>query len=164
MVDDFTKSSLAPRPKPGPQASLSSSEVIMLALFDQWFHFGSERGFYCWALRHLKGAFPSLPDRSQFNRLLRYYKDEITAFALYLADLLGSDHSPYEALDSSRIATRDSKRRSSGWLAGLADIGWSNRVGWYEGFHLLSSVTPLWWIGKLPIHTKRFRIELAYGY
>ena len=28
-----------------------------------------------------------------------------------------------------------------GQLAGLADIGWSNRIGWYEGFHLLLSVT-----------------------
>jgi hypothetical protein len=28
----------------------------------------------------------------------------------------------------------------AGWLAGQADIGWSNRVGWYEGFHLLVSI------------------------
>jgi hypothetical protein len=28
-------------------------------------------------------------------------------------------------------------------LAGQADIGWSNRVGWYEGFHLLLSVNPI---------------------
>ena len=27
-------------------------------------------------------------------------------------------------------------------LAGQADIGWSNRLGWYEGFHLLLSVNP----------------------
>jgi hypothetical protein len=28
-------------------------------------------------------------------------------------------------------------------LPGLADIGWSNRLGWYEGFHLLLAVNPL---------------------
>jgi hypothetical protein len=28
------------------------------------------------------------------------------------------------------------------WLPGLADIGWSNRLGWYEGFHLLLAVNP----------------------
>ena len=74
--------------------------------------------------------------------LLRYYEDEITAFSLHLADLMNARCCPYEALDSSGIATRDSKRRGNGWLSGLAGIGWSNRVGWYEGFHLLSSVNP----------------------
>lgn len=33
-------------------------------------------------------------------------------------------------------------RRGPGWLAGQADIGWRNRLGWYEGFHLLLCVTP----------------------
>lgn len=37
--------------------------------------------------------------------------------------------------------TRDAKRRGLGRLAGQADIGWSNRLGWYEGFHLLLCVT-----------------------
>ena len=27
-------------------------------------------------------------------------------------------------------------------MAGQADIGWSNRIGWYEGVYLLSSITP----------------------
>ena len=48
----------------------------------------------------------------------------------------------YEALDTSGVPTRDAKRRGAGWLAGQADIGWSNRIGWYEGFHLLTSVNP----------------------
>src|ERR671932_2428458 len=37
---------------------------------------------------------------------------------------------------------RDAKRRGSGWLAGLADIGWSNCLGWYEGFRLVVAVDP----------------------
>ena len=44
---------------------------------------------------------------------------------------------PLEVLDSSGVPTRSAKRRGAGWLAGKADIGWSNRLGWYEGFHLL---------------------------
>ena len=40
------------------------------------------------------------------------------------------------------MPTRDAKRRGAGWLPGLADIGWSNRLGWYEGFHLLLAVNP----------------------
>ncbi|HLV99084.1 MAG TPA: hypothetical protein VKT82_10455 [Ktedonobacterales bacterium] len=27
-------------------------------------------------------------------------------------------------------------------MAGQADIGWNNRLGWYEGFHLLMAATP----------------------
>jgi hypothetical protein len=49
----------------------------------------------------------------------------------------------YEALDSSGVPTRDAKRRGAGWLPGLADIGWSHRLGWYEGFHLLVAVNPV---------------------
>jgi hypothetical protein len=29
-----------------------------------------------------------------------------------------------------------------GWLAGYADVGWSNSLGWYEGFRLLAAVDP----------------------
>jgi hypothetical protein len=64
------------------------------------------------------------------------------AFSLYLVEHMQAQHCLYEALDSSGIPTRDAKRRGTGWLAGQADIGWSNRMGWYEGFHLLTSITP----------------------
>lgn len=39
--------------------------------------------------------------------------------------------------------TRDAKRRGLGGLPGLAHIGWSNRLGCYEGFHLLLAVAPV---------------------
>jgi hypothetical protein len=142
IVDDFCQSELEPeKPKPGPLASLSRSEVITLALFGQWGHFPSERAFYRYAQHHLPEAFPQLPDRSQFNRLQRTHRDAITAFALFLVQLLQAQRCAYEVLDSTAAVTRDAKRRGSGWLAGQADIGWSNRIGWYEGFHLLLCVT-----------------------
>ena len=40
------------------------------------------------------------------------------------------------------MPVRDAKRRGTGWLVGCAGIGWSNRLGWYEGFKLLISVSP----------------------
>jgi hypothetical protein len=40
------------------------------------------------------------------------------------------------------MPVRDVKRRGAGWLAGYADIGWSNSLGWYEGFCLLVAVDP----------------------
>lgn len=143
MVDDFCKGQLPPETQPGPAASLSRGEVVTLAIFGQWAHFQSERGFYRYAARHLRTAFPTLPDRAQFNRLVRHHRDAIVAFSLYLVELLGARRCHYEALDSSAVPTRDAKRRGRGWLFGRADIGWSNRIGWYEGFHLLTAVNPV---------------------
>ena len=142
MADDFCKTSLPPESHPGPQAALSRSEVVTLALFGQWQGFGSERGFYRYAQRHLRAAFPALPAREQYNRQVRRQHAALVAFFLYLVRLLAAQGCIYEALDSTGVPTRDAKRRGAGWLPGLADIGWSNRLGWYEGVHLLLAVTP----------------------
>jgi hypothetical protein len=146
MVDDFchSHSPTLQAKKPGPQASLCASEVITLAIFARWSRFSSERDFYRYAKSSLKSAFPSLPDRSQFNRLVRSHTELIERFVMHLVALLEVQRRPppYEALDSSAMPTRDCKRRGHGWLAGQADIGWSNSLGWYEGFSLLSAVEP----------------------
>jgi hypothetical protein len=142
MVDDFCKLSLPSDPHPGPQAALSRSEIVTLALFGQWQSFGSERGFYRYAQHHLRAAFPQLPAREQYNRQVRLQHAAIVAFVLHLVRLLAAQRCAYEALDSSGVPTRDAKRRGAGWLPGLADIGWSNRLGWYEGIHLLLAVNP----------------------
>ena len=143
MVDDFCKTALPPETHPGPEAALSRSETVTLAIFGQWQGFGSERGFYRSAQRHLRPAFPQLPTREQCNRQVRRQQATLVAFFLHLVHLLAAQHGLYEALDSSGLPTRDAKRRGAGWLPGLADIGWSNRLGWYEGFHLLLAVTPV---------------------
>src|SRR5499426_3996563 len=143
MADDFCTTSLPPEAPPGPQTTLSRSEVVTLAMVGQWQSFGSERGFYRYAQRHLRPAFPSLPTREQCNRQVRQQHAALVAFFLHLVRLLGAQRCAYEALDSSGVPTRDAKRRGAGWLPGLADIGWSNRLGWYEGFHLLLAVTPI---------------------
>jgi hypothetical protein len=142
MVDEFCQAHLPPEVHRGPRASLSRSEVITLGLFGQWACFPSERAFYRYALQQLRAAFPRLPHRTQFNRLLRQHYAAIVAFFRHLVGRLDGRHAPYEALDGSAVPTRDAKRRGAGWLPGLADIGWSNRLGWYEGFHLLMAVTP----------------------
>ena len=142
MADDFCKSQSPPGPTPGPKASLTRSEVITLSVLSQWARLRSERDFYRYATNRLRPAFPTLPRRSQFNRLTRRYYGTTTAFCRYLVDLLQGQGCVYEALDSSGVPTRCVKRRGAGWLAGQADIGWSNRLGWYEGFHLLLSINP----------------------
>ena len=142
MVDDFCQSRAQKEQHPGPDASLSPSEVITLAIFARWARFTSERDFYRYASARLIGAFPSLPDRSQFNRLVRHSLGLIEEIALHLADMMETQRCPYQALDSSAMPVRDAKRRGEGWLAGRADIGWSNSLGWYEGFRLLVATDP----------------------
>jgi len=56
--------------------------------------------------------------------------------------MMEAQRCPYEALDSSAMPVRDAKRRGAGWMAGNADIGWSNGLGWYEGFRLLVALNP----------------------
>ena len=140
-VDDFCHSH-PPKKRPGPKASLSESEVITLSIFARWSRFSSERDFYRYAQTDLLDAFPTLPSRPQFNRLMRSCTKLIEAFFLHLVVLLEVRKGPYEALDSSAMPIRDCKRRGHGWLAGQADIGWSNSIGWYEGFSLLTAVDP----------------------
>lgn len=142
MVDDFAKACLPEDVRRGPRPSLTRSEVITLSLFSQWARFPSERGFYGWARRHLRAAFPDLPARAQFNRQARLHAASVTAFALHLSGELGARSCAYQALDSTALVCRDAKRRGRGWLCGQADIGWSNRLGWFEGLRLLVAVTP----------------------
>jgi hypothetical protein len=142
MIDDFCQRHLPPERHPGPAASLSRSEVVSLALLGQWDVFPSERAFYRYANHHLRAAFPTLPDRAQFNRLVRRHEGALVAFFLSLVSRLQAPSCLYEVLDATAVPTRDAKRRGAGWLPGQADIAWSNRLGWYEGFYLLLSVTP----------------------
>jgi len=142
IVDDFCQSHRPQQRRPGPEASLSAGEVIALSIFARWSRFASERDFYRYAHSHLRGAFPTLPERSQFNRLVRFHAEAIEEIALHLGQIVKGDRSPYQALDASAIPVRDAKRRGHGRLAGYADIGWSNSIGCYEGFSLLSAVEP----------------------
>src|SRR5262249_34661496 len=115
MVDDFCMLSLPPEPHPGPQAALSRSEVVTLALFGQWQGFGRERGFYHYAQRHLRGAFPQLPTRERYNRQVRQPPTVLVAFFLSLVHLLAAQRCAYEDLDSSGMPTLDAKCRGAGW-------------------------------------------------
>ena len=140
MADDFCKEKLVFAPRPGPEASLEAGEVITLALVEQFWWFRSERDFYQYAQRHWKREFPHLPARSQFNRLVRHHWKSLVAFCQYLAREMPAEKGLFEVLDTVPIPVRNLKRRGRGWLAGQASIGWSTRLGWYNGFHGLISV------------------------
>jgi hypothetical protein len=140
-VDDIVRT-LPQRVQPGPAPALTPSEVVTLALLGQWRRFGSERAFYRYARRRLRGAFPTLPHRGQYNRLLRRCHAVIVAVGQRLAHRLDARTCCYEALDSLGVATRNVLRRGRGWLAGQATKGKCTRLGWYHGLRLLLAVTP----------------------
>jgi len=143
IVDDICNSEPTERGStPGPDAQLSTSEIVTLAMFAQFRHFVSERDFYRFADRNLRAAFPGLPHRTRYNRLARSAADHICRVALQLAEMLGSNRAVYQAVDMTAAPIRDSHRRGNGWFCGIADIGKSNRIGWFEGFHVLAAVDP----------------------
>jgi len=141
-VDDFDKTLPPDHPAPGLAPALARSEVVTLVIFAQWAQCASERAFYRYASRHLRSAFPHLPHRTQYNRQVRAVTPVLIAFWRALVPELRQPEDLYETLDATAVVVRDSHRRGTGWLAGQADIGFSNRLGWYEGFHLLISNQP----------------------
>lgn len=146
LADDFCKTQPA-APKPGPAPALAPPEVLTLGLLSRLPRFQGERDFYRFAERHLRGAFPTLPDRSQFNRALCAAHGLVVGLLHHLArGLRGPEHgrpsAAYEALDTTAVPVRNVKRRGRGHLSGMAEIGFSRRLGWYEGFHLLVAVDP----------------------
>ena len=148
LVDEIDKTHAATAPAespqrlaPGPAPALSRSEVVTLAIFGQWAQFRSERAFYRYAQQHLRPAFPTLPQRSQYNRLLRRSQALLVHVMQQVAHWLTPLPSAYEILDSTGVAVRNNLRRGVGWLAGQADQGRCSRLGWYTGLHVLTVVT-----------------------
>src|SRR5690349_3084371 len=90
IVDDFCKTSLPVETHPEPHAALTRSEVVTLAIFGQWQGFGSERGFYRYAQRPLRAAFPTVPTREPCNRQVRQQADALVACFLPLVRLLAA--------------------------------------------------------------------------
>jgi hypothetical protein len=141
QIDDLvgTTVPLPPR-RSGPPPKLTPVETITLGVFSQWGRFRSERDFYRFAEKRLGALFPRLPDRTQFNRQVRHLGDVVAQVALALADCV--DPAAYELLDTTAVPTRNPQRRGTGHLAGFTDIGYSPRLHWFEGLHLLLCVAP----------------------
>ena len=133
LADDFCNSRDMPR-RPGPEPALAPSEVLTLALPSRLPRFTSERDVYRFAEHNLRGAFPTRPDRSQFDRALCAADAPMIALLHHLAGGLrgpahGRPSAACEALDTTAVPVRNAKRRGSGHLAGQADIGHSTRLG-----------------------------------
>ena len=145
MADDFCKCQSRPEGTPGLRASLTGSKVVTLVVFSQWGRFRSERDFYTLCRQPTSVSFPDAPppepvqpaDPAPLRNPGGLLPSPRIQYGAGSGGLAARTALPLEVLDSSGVPTRSAKRRGAGWLAGKADIGWSNRLGWYEGFHLL---------------------------
>ena len=143
LADTFCATQPPESPRPGPPPALTAAEVLTLATIAAHTRHQSERAFWRFAEQRLRGAFPTLPSRAQFNRQRRRLADLTARFALALGDPIERAQAPYEVLDGVALPVRSVKRRGRSWLAGEADRGWSTRLGWYFGARLLLTVTPV---------------------
>lgn len=144
-ADDFCRSAaplLRSESRPGPAPALLPGEVLTLVLFARWRRFDSERDFWRWAELRLRGAFPRLPAREQFNRQARLLRPLVELYATGLAGRLGAPQAPRQAMGLSAAPCRHLKRRGGGWLEGSAALGHSNRLDWFQGFQVLAAVCP----------------------
>jgi hypothetical protein len=142
LVDDAIKSQPARPALPGRHPNLSESELVTLTITAQWKQFPSERAFARFATKRLRHLFPRLPDRAQLNRAIRTAHDAVVTTFRALVVQLEAARQPYEVLDGMGVAVRNNKRIGRGWLDGMANTGYSNRLGWYDGFHILTAVDP----------------------
>lgn len=112
------------------KSRLSGSEVVTPALLGEWAELRRDRGFHRCAHRHRRAAFPTLPHRSQINRLVCSHQAAIVGFFRYLAGVLGAGAAPYEALDGSAVRVRNVKRRgAAGWPGGRTSAAATARAG-----------------------------------
>jgi hypothetical protein len=105
---------------PDPETSLSESEILTLAIFARFSRFASDRDFYRYAKSNLRGAFPTLPERSQFNRCVRSHARLLEEVTLYLVRMMKAQRCHYEALWTPRRCRsgtlREEARDGSGRL------------------------------------------------
>jgi hypothetical protein len=143
MADEFCRDHLPPEPaRPGRRPALCRAEVLTLALVGQLARFPSERAFARFAAARLRGLFPALPDRSQLNRAVRRQRSALVGFGRACARRVGALTAEFEALDGTAVPLRNPKRRGAGALPEVAAVGWSGRLGWFEGARLLLAATP----------------------
>ena len=145
LVDDWWQQTHPPASRrPGRPPSLSSSEVLTLAVISQWPRFRSERDFFRFADAHLREYFPNLLSHGQLNRRIRALESELRALQQELAETLVDGSGVYHVLDTTLIPAIVRVRACrKGLFAGKATFGRSvSKTEWIYGFKVALSVTP----------------------
>lgn len=141
IVDDWvtTQPDLAPRPtRRGRPPHLSASEVLTLAVVQQWPRWRSERDFCRFADRHLRPCFPRLLSQSQLNRRIRALAQPLQRLQRALALRLTRPEAVYRLIDTTLIPAKERVRAPRwGWLDDAAGFGrCASKTTWVSGFKL----------------------------
>ena len=75
-------------PRPGPEGKITDAELVALAVAQAAMGMPSDRQFLGLVRYRLRGWFPHLPDRSQYNRRLRRLTPYIATVQLQVAALV----------------------------------------------------------------------------
>ena len=139
-IDDWWRTQPSPR-RPGRPRRLSSSEV--LAVVAQWPRWRSERDFWRFADRRLRGLFPRLGSQSQLNRQLRAIEPVLRSLQRAPAQQLAGPAEIYHVLDTTLIPALHRVRACRpGLFAGQASFGWCvSRPRGVYGFKVALSVS-----------------------
>jgi IS5 family transposase len=139
IVDDWVQLQADRRPAGrGRPARLSLSEVLTLAILQQWPRWRSERDFGRWADRHLRPWFPHLVGQSQLNRRIRQAHPQLAALQRALAAELTQVDAVFRLLDTTLVPAMHRVRAGRhGCFAGEASFGrCASKTAWVYGFKL----------------------------
>jgi Transposase DDE domain len=147
IVDDAMKGSKVIQEilkRPGPTASLSDSEVVTIALYQELIGEPREDHFFRLYQEQLRAYFPGLNERSRYNRRKRDLWSVILAVRMTLQIILDALLLEETAvIDSAPVPCVSYKRdKASSDFAGKADYGvCSSKAMKYFGFKLHTVVS-----------------------
>jgi Transposase DDE domain len=149
LVDDWYKEEMQTtfQRRIGAPPKMSDSEVLCVAVLGQWrlgVPWQSERGLVRYLQAHGRALFPTMLQRSAFNRRVRCLWGAFVLLQQHVAALLDSPDYLYECVDTlplPALSNGQAQHQSSHWL-------WQSRRGlgaygsFFWGDQLLLSVQP----------------------
>jgi len=147
IVDDVMKGSSVIQKilsRPGPAASLSDSEVVTIALYQELIGEPREDHFFRLHAEPLRAYFPGLNERSRYNRRKRDLWSVILAVRMALQIILDAlEQEETAVIDSAPVPCVGYKRsKADSDFAGKADYGvCSSKAMKYFGFKLHTIVS-----------------------
>lgn len=145
VCDEVYQREIAPRlgPRPGARPKLSDSEVLALAVLNQWHAHRCERCFLGYVRRHWQAYFPRLTSQSAFNRRVRHLWAALCLLGPAVAQEVGRylGHAPaYQVWDGVPVPLLSRCRGRKHRLFGdEADVGrGGSDKAMYYGMRLLA--------------------------
>jgi hypothetical protein len=147
-IDNWYKTEMAHQMQrhAGPACKMSDSEVLTVAIAGQWrvgVPWQSERGVVRYMLKHGRGWFPQMLQKSQFNARVRCLWAALVRLQQRCSAWLETSDDLYECVDCTELPSCSLAQAASAdrhWLDGQLGRG-GNNGGWFYGEQLLLSVS-----------------------